>query len=151
MDTVKTESAPDGEGRAIAVSITMSTSLTEKRNIVMQTYLGRDDSIATYNAVLDKIGRATDSQEAKYKLVDLQVALGQHEKTLAQLIEDYKNIETKSAALWQSQGKKGDPKLNAAEAAQKGNAEQTMKRYRVEIAKIKSEIEQCAAEIARTD
>lgn len=142
---------PEVSGQAIAVAVTVSTQVSDKRSIVMQTYLPRDAGLQQYHDTLDKLGRAVDRQEAKYGLIALKTALSQHEKTQEQLKADYLKVGEKSANEWKIKGKKGDPVLSPSEQAAKGNAEQTMKRYTVEIAKIKAEIEQCEAEIAKVD
>jgi ribosomal 50S subunit-associated protein YjgA (DUF615 family) len=135
----------------IAVAVTMTAQLSEKRSIVMQTYLPRDSAVKVFHDALDKLGSAIDRQEAKYQLEGLRVSLEMHEKTLTQLEEDYGRIDAKATADWLRAGRKGDPKLNANEQAQKGNAEQNIKRYRTEILKVKAEIGKCEASVAKVD
>lgn len=142
---------PEAAGQAIAVAITISTQVSDKRSIVMQTYLPRDADLKTYHTTLDKLGRAVDRQEAKYNLVGLKVALEHHNKLKKQIEEDYSRVGEKHAAEWQRQGKKGDPKLSPSDASAKSTLEQNLRRYKVEIAKIETDITQCEAEIAKVD
>lgn len=142
---------PEAAGQAIAVAVTISTQVSDRRSIVMQTYLPRDAGLQQYHDTLDKLGRAVDRQEAKYNLVALETSLAQHKKTQEQLQSDYLKVGEKNVADWKTRGKKGDPQLSPSEQAAKGNSEQTMKRYVVEIAKIEAEIEQAKAEIAKVD
>lgn len=141
--------APVPQGSDLAVAVTLTTALTDRRSIVMHTYIARDASLYEYNVVIDKLGRAVDRQEAKYRLDALLITLKQHEDTLAQLKDDYANIEVRNAAEWRTRGKKGDPQLSANEQAQKSNAAQNIKRYGVEINKLKADIEACKATIAK--
>ena len=142
---------PEEGQKAIATAVTVSSQVNPNRSIVLQTYLPRDASVKDYHDLLDKLTRASDRQEAKANLPGLKVSLGQHEKTLQQLTDDYAQIETRAAAAWKASNKKGEFKLSANEAAQKGIAEQNIKRYRTEIEKIKGEIAECEAEIKRED
>jgi hypothetical protein len=139
----------DPEPKAIAVMLSVTTQISERRTIVAQTYIERDDPIGSYHKTLDKITEAVDRQEAKYRKVALGIELTAHEKTLAQLEEDYIRIGERTAAEWLAKGKKGDPALSPSERSQKANAEVNIKRYRQEIAKLKAEIVLCEAIIAK--
>ena len=134
---------PDG----LAVALTVSTQIGDKRSIVAQTYIARDHEIDEYHVVLDKLATAIDRQEAKYKLKELQIALEQHHKFKTQLVEDYLRIETKNAEEWKRRGKKGDPELSAAERAAQETAKTNVRRYETEILKIEAEIKACGAVI----
>jgi len=134
---------PEEGVREVAAAITVSVNLTDRRNIVVQTYIPRDASIEDYNEVLDKVGKAVDRQEAIYRIVDLKVNLETHKRTLKQLEDDYSRIEAKNAAEWKARNKQGEPRLNPNELAQKSTAEQNIKRYRVEITKIEADIAAC--------
>lgn len=141
MDEVVSRDAEPAKG--IAVAVTVSTQLGDGRSIVMQTYLDRDAEQGQFDGTLDKLGAVVDRQEAKYQLRGLKANLEVHEATLKQLETDYAKIEQNATAEWTKRGKKGTPQLAASELAQKGNAEQNIKRYRQEIVKIKAEIERC--------
>lgn len=146
---------PDGEGVAPvtepATGITLSVALAEGRSLVLQTFLPRDAALGDHHALLDKLGIAVDRQNAKYRLEGLKANLEVHNKTLEQLQSDYVRIEERASDVWKVRGKKGEPMLSATEAAQKNNAEQNIKRYRVEIAKLETEIAQCEAIVAKVD
>lgn len=138
-------------GPAIAVAITVQTTLTDRRSIVMQTYIPRDAPVVEFHDALDKLGKAIDRQDAKYRLDALLVTMEAHEKTLHQLEEDFNRIDTDASAAWLKRGKKGEPELSANERAQKGNAKQNILRYRMEIKKLQADIDQCKATIAKVD
>jgi hypothetical protein len=146
----------EGEGAAPvlqepATGVTLSVSLTEGRSLVLQTYLPRDATLHEHHDLLDKLGVAADRQNARYRLEGLRANLEVHKKTLDQLTSDYERIEGRAMEAWMQRGKKGSPVLSATEAAQKSNAEQNIKRYRVEIAKLEAEIAQCEAIVAKVD
>lgn len=134
-----------------ATGVTLSINLSEGRSLVLQTFLPRDAPLKEHHELLDKLGMAGDRQNAKYRLEGLRANLEVHKKTLEQLITDYNSIEARSADAWAQRGKKGAPMLSAAESAQKGNAEQNIKRYRVEITKLETDIAQCEAVVAKVD
>lgn len=135
----------------VAAAITVTAQISQNRSIVIQTYIPRDALIVQYHGVLDKLGASVDRQEAKYQLVGLKAELAQHEKTAKSLEEDYTGIETRSQKAWAGAGKKGAHRLTANEEAQKSTAKTNIERYRVEIAKIKTEIGKCEAVIAKAD
>lgn len=124
----------------VAVAITVSVQLSEKRSIVMQTYLPRDAAGSVLNGTLDKLTKAIDRQEAKYDLLAQRENLAIEEKTRKQMVEDYKHIEVRNADEWKRRNKKGDPQLSPNEAAQKQSAAVTIKRYDEAIAKRKADI-----------
>lgn len=132
---------PDG----LAVALTVSAQIGDKRSIVAQTYIARDCEIEEYHNIIDKLACAIDRQEAKYKLKELKIALEQHHKFKGQLLEDYLRIETKNAEEWKRRGKKGDPELSTTERAAKATAETNVRRYETEILKIEAEIKACEA------
>jgi len=141
---------PEKDGKAIAVGMTLSTQIGEGRSLVMQTYIPRDASVREYHLVLDKLGAATDRQKAKYDLLAVEMSLAQHNKMLAQLKEDYDRIAQDIETKWQQQpGRRGPPKLNPNEAAQRVQAQQTMKRYVVEIAKLEADRDKLKADIEK--
>lgn len=143
---------PEAQGQqAIAVAITVTTQISDKRNIVMQTFMPRDAEVKDIHDVLDKLGKAVDRQEAKYGLEALKANLEVHEKTLKQLEEDFTRIGEASQATWAARGKKGAPELNANERAQKTTTETNIKRYRTEILRIKADIAQHEATVAKVD
>lgn len=147
METPKVVDAePAGE---IACQISLTVQLTDKRHIVVQTYLPRDAELKQYHTTLDKLGAAVDRQEAIYKLQGLEASLVMHQNTEKQLITDFENIEARATAAWAASKRQGAMKLSPAEQAQKNTAEQNIKRYRVEIEKIKAEIAQCEELIAK--
>jgi hypothetical protein len=145
----------NGEGAAPvtepATGVTLSITVPEGRSLVLQTFLPRDAPLTEYHALLDRLSEAGDRQSAKYRLVGLKANLEVHQTTLDQLLADYERIEERVAKTWAQRGKKGDPTLSATEAAQKGNAEQTIKRYRSEIVKLEVEIAQCEALVTKVD
>ena len=137
--------------KAVALGITVTSQVSDRRSIVMQTYVARDVPLSLYHLTLDKISAAVDRQEAKARLEGLQAELGQHEKTLRALEEDYAGIEGRNAETWKARGKKGEPQLSDNERAQKATAKTNIERYRVEIKKIIAEISKCEALVAKGD
>lgn len=131
-----------------AVAITVSTQVAEKRSIVLQTHIGRDDPVDVLHSVLDKLGRGVDRQEAKYRLKDLQLGLEHEKKLYKQLTEDFQRIDEKHAVEWHARGKKGDPVLGANERQHKETAKTNLGRYKESIAKFENEIVECKAIIA---
>lgn len=140
---------PDVKGMAAA--ITFTASISQNRQIVMQTYLDRDSDLSEFHKVLDKFDKAIGRQEAKTNLEDHRANLAVEEKTLGQLVDDFNMIEQRSADAWKQRGKQGDPKLNPAESAQKENAKVTIGRYKDAITKRKADIARLEAIVAEGD
>ena len=138
----------DVESKAIAVAITVTSQVAGNRSIVMQTYLERDASLGVFNAVLDKLAKASDRQEAKLQLESLQDELKKHESNLQRMIEDYQSIEARSEEQWVKRGKRGEHKLTDAERSQKSTAKTNIERWREEIKKIQVLIEKARGVIA---
>src|SRR6266849_206862 len=93
----------------IAVAVTISTQVSERRQIVMQTYLPRDAAIEMFHQTIDKLTTTVDRQEAKQQLEEHKIHLVAEQKNLKQLEQDYLNIEIRNAEQWKARQKKGDP------------------------------------------
>ena len=137
--------------KEIAAQVTMTAQTSSNRSIVMQTYLPRDAALGMYHGVLDKMSTAIDRQEAKANLEGLEAEQALEEKTLKAMEEDYLAVPARARAAWQASGRKGEYKPSPQEQAQKGQAEQGIKRFRESIEKRKGAIAKCRATIAKVD
>ena len=142
---------PEAAGKEMACAVTVQVQIDVGRSIVLQTYLPRDAEVKVYHDTLDKLGKAIDRQQAKYQLDGFKANLELHERTLKNLLDDFKAIDGRAEAAWQQRQKKGPMQLSPNEAAQKTTAATNIKRYRDEITKIEAEIAKCEGVIARTD
>lgn len=142
---------PERDGKAIAVAITITSSISANRQIVMQTYMPRDATAAEFNGIVDKLTKVVNRQEDLVALPEMQKNLAFHEKTLKQLREDMGGIERKAETLWKMANKRGPVKLTAPEEAQKTTAETNVKRYEEEIGKITAAIKDAERRIAEAN
>lgn len=130
----------DPDAKDTACAITISTQMSTNRSMVVQTYLGRDDDIAAYNVVVDKLTRVVDRQEAKLQVESWSVELETRQRNLNHMLEDYQRIEVKAQQAWESRGKKGAFRLSEQELGAKNQAHANISRAREEIERLKNEI-----------
>lgn len=138
IDPEKAFSDPDEKGAACAITIT--TQISTNRSIVVQTYMGRDDDIVQYNAVVDKLHRVIDRQEAKLQVESWTAELETRQRNLNHMLEDYQRIEVKAQEAWDNRGKKGAFRLTEAELNAKTQAHANIARTKEGIEQLKNEI-----------
>jgi hypothetical protein len=143
-------SATDEE-KAVAIGVTVQVNLAEGRQLILQTALPRDASPADLNGLLDKLGKAADRQETRYRIPGLKAVRASHIKTRKSLEEDFERIEKQAAVEWQRKKKQGDPVLSPQETQHKINAGVNIKRLGEEIKKLDDEIAECEAAVAKDD
>jgi hypothetical protein len=137
---------PDAKG--IAAQISMTAQISQNRQIVIQTYLDRDSHQSVFNAVLDKLNRSIERQEAKVRIEEEEANLEVEEKALRNLVEDFAAIEDRSRKAWERANKRGQWRLSEAEEAHKKGALTNVERYKEVIAKRKQTLAKLRAVIA---
>lgn len=149
LDPEDAFASPDA--KAIATAVTITSQVGTNRNMVLQTYIPRDASIAEYHAICDKLVCTANRQEAMLQLEEEEANLAVEQKTLKQMTEDFHAIEPRAEKAWQASGRKGPYKMNASEAAQKANAETNIRRFQEAITKRQERISKYRAVIAKVD
>ena len=151
---------PDLNAPAIGISLTHTVA--ENRNVVMQAFVPADCTDADLNAVLDKCFRATARQEALARLPVAKARLDNERKMYERCCEDLVRIDAESAAadqvadeLHSASGRRGPRQFTAQQRqdeakrqADRANAMTTVQRYKYDIAKLEAEIADLTATIA---
>lgn len=125
----------------IALGVTYQIAVGEKRSIAIQTHVTRDCEPTELDALLDKVVKATDRIEAKYRLKELRVLKAQHTKQFAATLEDYSVTQKRWENAWQASGRRGPFKPD-------GTQESTAKQSLVMQDRLKKEITAIDVEIA---
>ena len=105
------------------IRISFQSSLGDKRGAVFETYLAQDASEAEMGALMDKLRRVCDRQDAITSAVALRRELEAGKAQLAALKADMARVEDAQLSKWVESGRKGDFKLTAAEAQHRQNLE----------------------------
>jgi hypothetical protein len=141
---VEAETSPEP-----ATGITLQSQLDNGQHLVLQTFIGRDASMASYHGVTDKLYRVVERQKWKTDLATLKGSIEQDERLQKAQEADFNRIEFQSAQQWEARGKKGEPKLTNAEEASRLNVRTSIKALRETITKKKdlvAELEKRLAE-----
>jgi hypothetical protein len=146
---LETPTTVDAEPKTLAVMVSMTAQIADKRSIVMQTYLPQDAALDAYHGVIDKLTAAIDRQETMLDVVALAETLEHHEATLKQLESDFKAIEPMAQERFERDPRRAGRtfKLSENEIAQKNTAEQNIKRFRTEIAKVRQQLAAAKAKV----
>lgn len=84
---------PEKKPEVSALGISVVTNTPGDRGITIQTYIAADASIAEQNALIDRMMKILDRQKAKYELPSIKDEMELHEKTLARMEVDLKEVE----------------------------------------------------------
>jgi hypothetical protein len=76
-----------------AIGYSVLANLGDEKQITFQHFVAADDSDATVNACLDRIVGLIDRQKARIQLPTLRDELAEHERTLAQFVEDKARLD----------------------------------------------------------
>ena len=125
----------DPKQKEVALGVTFQLDIGEKRHIVMQTYIGRDCEIGALNGMLDKIGKAMDRQNAKYRVYELQVQRDLQVKRLAEMMENHSQTMVKWEDEWVKSKRRGPFDMTPSQHQQKIAMDNTFKgeKYRLEV------------------
>jgi hypothetical protein len=105
------------------IRVSFQSSLGDKRGAVFETYLAQDATEAEIGALMDKLRRVCDRQDAITSTVLVRRELETSKAQLAALKADMARVEDTQLAKWIESGRKGDFKLSAAEAQHRQNLE----------------------------
>src|SRR6516225_2518697 len=111
----------------IAVAVSITAQVKPGRQIVMQTYVGRDDPPAQTHALIDRLQHMVDRQEARDELPGALFQLEFEKKKYEEAKLQYVKIDERNAIEWEKRGKKGPPQLSKSVIEGKDNTENNMK------------------------
>lgn len=137
-DKIKLEENP-------ALGISLQLQLDERRQVVFQTHVAQDMGEQAINALLDKLARVADRQEARYRLGPLKKQLEANETIIERATGDLARVDERNRAEWSRQQKRGDPRLSAKDTQDKANIEISVKRLQQDSDRLKIEIKECEA------
>lgn len=134
-----------------AVGVTIQSQVNPRRSIVLQTFIGRDEGTREFHALTDKLSSVIDRQEAKYDLIGAQDKLAADQRSLDLGEAQFVAIGVRSAEEWKAKRKQGEPQLSASERIAKDNVAQSIKAGRASVERLKQEIKELEAKIAKVD
>ncbi len=130
-----------------SIGISYTCELPGKKALVMQSFVPRDCEPAELDRVLDKIRDASERQFAFGALVQLRLQLEQEEKMAADHARNIAIVDENVKTRWSASGRKGDPRLSAAEETQQRQSYQNVEESKKRIARVKKEITEFEAKI----
>ena len=130
-----------------SIGISYTAELPGKKALVLQSFIGRDDSADALNAVLDKVRTAAERQVAFGMVEHLKLQLEQEEKLANDHAQRMSELDTKLKEDWGRAGKRGDPRLSSREQDEQRKAHWHGEECRRRIAKVKADIAEYQAKI----
>ena len=138
---------PVYSGKDIALGLTVQISIGEKRAIAVQTHVTRDCSDLELNGVLDKVTRALDRQNAKYRMHELQVQRDLRVKKVAEMMENHAQTFSKWQADWDKGKRRGPFDMTSSQQQQKVAMDNTFAREKYELELLESEIAELKSQV----
>jgi hypothetical protein len=122
---------------APALGFSITSNITDRSQIVVQSFVSLDATDEQINTVLDKVMRACDRQRAKYQIKDFALKLEMEEASLADQVSKLADLQNKYAAEWQTTNRRGEYKLNANQQAGVDNARKTIEGMKFNVERYK--------------
>lgn len=140
---------PEDTPAAPALGFSITSNITDRSQIVVQSFVPLDASSEEINAVLDKVMKACDRQRAKYLIDDCKLKLTMEENSLAAQKKVLETNVSKLADLknayqneWDTSGRKSEFKMSHQ---QQSNVE----RVQTDIENMKKTVEAMEQNVAR--
>ena len=138
---------PVYSGKDIALGLSVQISIGEKRAIAVQTHVTRDCPDTELNALLDKVTRALDRQNAKYRMHELQVQRDLRVKKIAEMMENHSQISQKWEDEWIKNKRRGPFDMTPSQQQQRVAMDNTFNREKYELEMLESELAELKAQI----
>jgi hypothetical protein len=137
-DTPAAPSAP-------ALGFSITSNITDRSQIVVQSFVPLDASDEQINDTLDKVMKACDRQRAKYQLKDFKLKMEMEEAALADQISKVADLQNSYVNEHATSGRRGEFKPSANQTAAINNARKTIEgmkfnveRYRANLAELEA-------------
>ena len=144
-DTHTTE--PVYSGKDIALGISVQLSIGEKRGIGVQTHVTRDCPPEELNNILDKVMKALDRQNAKYRMHELQALRNNKVKNVAEMMENHSQTLSKWQDEWTKNKRRGPFDMTPSQQQQKVAMDNTFRQQKYEIELLETELEELKSQI----
>jgi hypothetical protein len=141
------QSAKQGD---LAVAITVSAQVDNKQ-IVLQTYIARDEPVGAYHKLVDKLTRVIERQEWKLHVVGIKATIETDKRTLKAMEADFQRIELDAAERWKAARKQGEVKLNLQETVAKNTSKTSIEARRENIAKFEAGLKELEQKLAKEE
>ena len=138
---------PVYSGKDIALGLTVQIAIGERRSIVVQTHVTRDCPEFELNSTLDKVTRALDRQNSKYRLQELKTQRELSLKTLAGMMQNRADVQDRWEAEWVGNKRRGPFQLTQSQLQLKGQAENQLANTRKDLEKLEGEIAELEKQI----
>ena len=130
-----------------AIGFSLDCKINDRRAFVIQTYLPIDAMPKQINELLDRLLRAADRQEVRYRLKDMRLLLEKSEQELPLHEKDLVKFEDTTVREYQASGRKANFEWKGALASARDNKIQSVAIARVNIDRIKKGIAEAEAEL----
>lgn len=130
---------PQYAGDDIAMGITMQLNIGDRRSIVIQTHTTRDCEDKELNGVLDKITRAMDRINARYRIRELESLIKSHKGQLAGAMENYSETMERWKASFPA-GRRGGFQLQGQQVQQHEAMIKMQERFKNDLRDMEAEL-----------
>lgn len=137
------EDTPAPAAPALGFSIT--SNITDRSQIVVQSFVPLDATDDDINKVLDKVMLAVDRQRAKYQIKDFRLKLDMEEASLADQRNKVADLQNAYLNEHTASGRRGDYKPTVNQRVAVDNARKTIEamthnveRYRANLAELEA-------------
>ena len=144
-DTHTTE--PVYSGKDIALGISVQLSIGEKRGIGVQTHVTRDCPPEELNNILDKVMKALDRQNAKYRMHELQVQRDLQVKKMGEMMDNHSQTMQKWQDEWVKNKRRGPFDMSPSQQQQKVAMDNTFSRDKYNLEMMEAEIAELKSQI----
>ena len=144
-DTHTTE--PVYSGKDIALGISVQLSIGEKRGIGVQTHVTRDCPPEELNNILDKVMKALDRQNAKYRMHELQVQRDLQVKKMGEMMDNHSQTMQKWQDEWIKIKRRGPFDMSPSQQQQKVAMDNTFSRDKYNLEMMEAEIAELKSQI----
>lgn len=131
----------DQKNNTPVIRISMQFSISEKRGLSFETYVGADQKVEFLNATLDKLCSAADRKIAGYELIAMEEQFANETNNLKALEENYELIQSDQKQKYATTGKSMPIKLSPVEAKNKQDVELNIKNRREYLKRLRDDIE----------
>lgn len=129
---------PDDTPAAPALGFSITANITDRSQIVVQSFVPLDATDDQINETLDKVFRATDRQRAKYQIKDFKLKAELEEQALADQVAKVADLQNKYAAEHTASGRRGEYKPSENQRVAIENARKTIEGMRHNVDRYKA-------------
>lgn len=143
---------------APALGFSITSNITDRSQIVVQSFVPLDATDDEINAVLDKVMKACDRQRAKYLVNDFKLkaeledqALEAQKKVLEDRVGKLADLKNIYQSEWTDSNRRGDFKMTTQQEANVGKVQTDIENMAKTVAGMKQNVERYKSNLAELE